>query len=131
MNEELDSQLSAMFDDELPAAECELLARRLSRDRVLQARWGRYAAIGAAVRGDVRLGGMVARGVSAALASEPVLSDSRTIAVLPIGRERPRWWRPIPTTAGPALAAAPWIAPWRSSIRLMSGCAPRRLNGGC
>ena len=26
MNEELDSQLSAMFDDELPAAECELLA---------------------------------------------------------------------------------------------------------
>jgi len=25
MNEELDSQLSAMFDDELPAAECELL----------------------------------------------------------------------------------------------------------
>jgi hypothetical protein len=32
MNEELDSQLSAMFDDELPAAECELLARRLSRD---------------------------------------------------------------------------------------------------
>ena len=33
MNEELDSQLSAMFDNELPAAECELLARRLSRDR--------------------------------------------------------------------------------------------------
>ena len=26
MNEELDSQLSAMFDDELPPAECELLA---------------------------------------------------------------------------------------------------------
>ena len=31
MNEELDSQLSAMFDDELPQAECELLALRLSR----------------------------------------------------------------------------------------------------
>jgi sigma-E factor negative regulatory protein RseA len=103
MNEELDSQLSAMFDDELPAAECELLARRLSRDRVLQARWGRYAAIGAAVRGDVRLGGMVARGVSAALASEAVLSDSRAIAVLPIGQELPRWWRPI---AGIAVAAS-------------------------
>ena len=103
MNEELDSQLSAMFDDELPAAECELLARRLSRDRVLQARWGRYAAIGAAVRGDVRLGGMVARGVSAALASEPVLSDSPAIAVPPIGRELPRWWRPI---AGVAVAAS-------------------------
>jgi negative regulator of sigma E activity len=57
MNEELDSQLSAMFDDQLPQGECELLARRLSRDAVLQARWDRYAAIGAAVRGgDVRLG---------------------------------------------------------------------------
>ena len=29
MNEELDSQLSAMFDNELPEGECELLARRL------------------------------------------------------------------------------------------------------
>ena len=37
MNEELDSQLSAMFDDELPPAECELLARRLSRDDALKA----------------------------------------------------------------------------------------------
>ena len=36
MNEMLDSQLSAMFDDELPAEECELVARRLSRDEALQ-----------------------------------------------------------------------------------------------
>ena len=46
MNEELDSQLSAMFDDELPEAECELLARRLSRDEALKARWRRYAVDG-------------------------------------------------------------------------------------
>ena len=45
MNEELDSQLSAMFDDELPTVECELLARRLSRDEALKARWGRYAVV--------------------------------------------------------------------------------------
>ena len=71
MNEELDSQLSAMFDNELPAAECELLARRLSRDRLLQARWGRYAAIGAAMRGEGRSAACtVARGVSGALAAE-------------------------------------------------------------
>ena len=50
MNEELDSQLSAMFDNELPAAECELLARRLSRDEDLKARWSRYAAVGATIR---------------------------------------------------------------------------------
>ncbi len=52
MNEELDSQLSAMFDNELPAAECELLARRLSRDGDLKARWGRYAVIGAVIRAE-------------------------------------------------------------------------------
>jgi len=52
MNEELDSQLSAMFDDELPEAECQLLARRLSRDDLLKARWRRYAVIGAAVRSE-------------------------------------------------------------------------------
>ena len=52
MNEELDSQLSAMFDDELQSEECELLARRLSRDEQLKARWGRYAVIGAAIRAE-------------------------------------------------------------------------------
>ena len=40
MNEELDSQLSAMFDGELPAAECELLARRLARDEQLRGALG-------------------------------------------------------------------------------------------
>lgn len=46
------SQLSAMFDGELPPAECELLARRLSRDEALRRQWGSYALIGAAVRGE-------------------------------------------------------------------------------
>ena len=76
MNEELDSQLSAMFDDELPAAECELLARRLSRDDQLKARWGRYAVIGAAIRVErgVRLNAALASKVSAAISSEPSLA---------------------------------------------------------
>jgi hypothetical protein len=55
------------------------------------------------VRGDVRLGAMVAQGVSSALASEAVLSDSRAMAVRPIGQELPRWWRPV---AGVAVAAS-------------------------
>jgi negative regulator of sigma E activity len=71
-NEELDSQLSAMFDDELPATECELLARRLARDEQLRGRWGRYAAIGACIRGEhgVRLSTPLASKVSAALTQE-------------------------------------------------------------
>jgi sigma-E factor negative regulatory protein RseA len=103
MNEELDSQLSAMFDDELPQGECELLARRLSRDAALQARWGRYAAIGASVRGgDVRLGCRVAQKVTVALAAEaPLAQSGRMVAYH--GRATPRWWRPL---AGAAVAAS-------------------------
>ena len=48
--DEVESQLSAMFDGELPPAECELLSRRIDRDENLRARWSRYALIGAAMR---------------------------------------------------------------------------------
>src|SRR5688500_13551302 len=76
MNEELDSQLSAMFDDELPEQQCELLAKRLARDEALKARWGRYAAIGSAIRSErgIRLDGSLAQRVSAAIATEAPLS---------------------------------------------------------
>jgi negative regulator of sigma E activity len=79
-NEELDSQLSAMFDDELPAAECELFARRLSRDEALKARWGRYAVIGAVIRAErgVVLQSSVAGRVNAALSREPLLAAGAT-----------------------------------------------------
>ncbi|HEV7985545.1 MAG TPA: sigma-E factor negative regulatory protein [Steroidobacteraceae bacterium] len=50
--DEVESQLSAMFDGELPAAECELLSRRIDRDENLRARWSRYALIGAAMRSE-------------------------------------------------------------------------------
>jgi sigma-E factor negative regulatory protein RseA len=71
-NEELESQLSAMFDDELPASQCELLARRLARDEQLRGRWGRYAAIGACIRGEhgVKLETVLASKVSAAIKQE-------------------------------------------------------------
>jgi sigma-E factor negative regulatory protein RseA len=50
--EQVESQLSAMFDGELPAAECELLSRRIDRDENLRARWSRYVLIGAAMRSE-------------------------------------------------------------------------------
>jgi sigma-E factor negative regulatory protein RseA len=69
IQDELESQLSAMFDGESPATECELLARRIDRDENLRARWSRYALIGAAMRSEpvatARSG--FARRVSAAL----------------------------------------------------------------
>lgn len=100
MKEELDSQLSAMFDDELPAEECELLARRLSRDTDLKARWGRYAVMGAAIRAErgVRLNAAVAGRVSAVLLAEPELGAPTVPA-----RSRLHWWQPV---AGAAVAAS-------------------------
>jgi len=67
---ELASQLSAMFDGELPAAECELLSRRLARDEQLRAVWSRYSVIGAALRAEpvAQVRPDFARRVSAALA---------------------------------------------------------------
>jgi len=74
---ERDSQLSAMFDGELSAAECELLARRLTRDDALRGQWSRYALIGAAVRAErgVRLDDRVARRVQTAVAVEVSYGD--------------------------------------------------------
>ena len=68
--DELASQLSAMFDGELPAAECELLSRRMARDEQLRAVWSRYSVIGAALRAEpvAEVRPDFARRVSAALA---------------------------------------------------------------
>ena len=68
--DELASQLSAMFDGELPAAECELLSRRLARDEQLRAVWSRYSVIGAVLRAEpvAQVRPDFARRVSAALA---------------------------------------------------------------
>src|SRR4051812_46827012 len=108
MNEELDSQLSAMFDDELPEDQCQLLARRLSRDDALKARWRRYAVVGAAIRAErqgtamsVRLDTNLAARVSGVISAEPALA---TEAVAQGGRRKVagvRWWQPV---AGGAIA---------------------------
>jgi|SRR6185312_6719892 len=104
MNEELDSQLSAMFDDELPEAECQLLARRLSRDDLLKARWRRYAVIGAAVRAEhgVRLETNLAARVSAAISAEPSLAGAAVAGKRAGAGGGLRWWQPV---AGGAIAA--------------------------
>jgi len=109
MNEELDSQLSAMFDDELAPAECELLARRLSRDEQLKARWGRYAVIGAAIRSErgVRLNAALAGRVSAVILAEPALAAAHGTH-----RAAVRWWQPLAGAAvavGVALVSVLWL----------------------
>ena len=110
MNEELDSQLSAMFDNELPAAECELLARRLSRDEDLKARWSAYAAIGATIRaeGGVRLNSNLAVRVNNAISTEPAVAVAKAIEPSRATSRRtvPRWLMPLGGVAVAASVAA-------------------------
>ena len=77
MNEqEHSSQLSALFDGELPAVQAELVIRRAMKDPQLRATWGRYALIGAAIRSEplavrTQLRDDVAARVSARLSADP------------------------------------------------------------
>lgn len=73
--EERDSQLSAMFDGELSPAECELVARRLSRDENLRRSWGHYALVGAVLRGEPTSARVAAR-VRVGLSSPAVMTST-------------------------------------------------------
>ena len=135
MNEELDSQLSAMFDDELPAVECELLARRLSRDEELRARWSRYAAIGATIRaeGGVRLNAELARRVSAAISTEPAVVAEPVLAPpRSPSRFRSRIWAPVggvAVAASVAAAAILWVRFESPQDGQLGARVPGTLNG--
>jgi len=142
MNEELDSQLSAMFDDELPEDQCLLLARRLSRDDALKARWRRYAVMGAAIRVErqgagmlaVRLDTNLAARVSAVISAEPALAAD---AVAQGGVSKVagmRWWQPIAggaIAAGVAALSVLWIraqAPIGGETLVADNAAPSAIS---
>jgi negative regulator of sigma E activity len=113
MSEERDSQLSAMFDGELPAGECELLARRLTRDEALRAQWSRYSMIGAALRAErgVALHDRVAWRVQSAIAQETTYGEGVADAATrgATGPAKPvssaRWQRLAWPAAGASIAA--------------------------
>ena len=101
MTEERDSQLSAMFDGELPGAECELLARRLTRDEALRGQWSRFSMIGAALRAErgVALHDRVALRVQSAIAKEATYGDGTVDAGATSSQ-------PVPVTAVALKAAS-------------------------
>lgn len=75
MNEqEQTSQLSALFDGELPPQQAEMVIRRAVRDPAMREHWQRYALIGACLRGEPLAGASrregLAERVRARLAAE-------------------------------------------------------------
>jgi negative regulator of sigma E activity len=128
-----------MYDGELSAAECELLARRLARDEGLRRQWAAYSLIGAAIRGEpmagqARGGGRdgFAERVAAAIArpdnaasgsvSSTDDADAATAALVARGPRLPRWAVPLSgvgVAAGVAAAAILWLrfdAPGAASV---------------
>ncbi len=100
MNDELKIQVSAFIDGELPAAEAELLTRRLGRDPELRQQAAEYLRIGRLLRGERSVPGSagLAGRIAAALDGEqPLAEDAASIAV------RSNWLRPA---AGVAVAAS-------------------------
>jgi hypothetical protein len=118
------SQLSAMFDDALPAAECELLARRVSGDPALQQQWGRYAMIGAALRGDPICARPAADGVAARVRAALAAEAPRTPTLVEPGRQR--WAKPLLAT-GIAAGVAALSLVWLQRMPIESGGAEPAL----
>ena len=101
MSDLLHEQLSALIDGELPAAETQLLLRRLEREGELRARLARYRVCGETLRGAerVRVRSDFALRVSAVLIEEP----SHVAAPIRPARTAVRVLKPV---AGLAVAAA-------------------------
>lgn len=144
MTEERDSQLSAMFDGELPGGECELLARRLAKDEALRAQWSRYSVIGAALRAErgVALHDRVAWRVQNALAQEAVYGEGASMDAVATARNPvlnpatrssrstgERWMRFARPVAGAGIAAGVaavsilWLRNQEVSTPLMANSA--------
>jgi len=88
------SQLSALFDGELPSQQADLVIRRALKDPAMRHRWERYALIGACVR------------------SEPLVAASADRACL---AER---------VAGRIAEEAEILAPWGTRVAAAAGAGP-------
>lgn len=108
--DERESQLSALYDGELPAVERELVARRLSRDAGLRETWGNYALIGAVMRGETLASKDLAPKVAVAVARLELAKADRELTDA----------APLPAEAAPRLPR--WAVP-ASGFGLAAGVA--------
>lgn len=91
-------QISAYVDGELPAAEAEMLTRRLAHDEALREQAGQYLAIGRLLRGESELAGAAGLRQRIAAAIETETMEDAGLPVAAAG-----WMRPA---AGVAIAAS-------------------------
>jgi negative regulator of sigma E activity len=128
MNEqERNSQVSALFDGELDAAQAGLVTRRLLKDPALRASWGRYAVIGASLRGEPlstghRGKGDIAARVRMAMERELPLAVADPVRMAEPPQRTVSTWRTA--ALGSALAAGVAMV----AIIVMRGQAPAPIG---
>jgi negative regulator of sigma E activity len=83
IEQEQNSQLSALFDGELPPQQAQMVIRRTLRDQAMRTSWERYSLIGACLRGEpITRHNSIADRVQASLAAERELN----VTSLPVRR---------------------------------------------
>lgn len=120
----INEQLSAWLDDELPAAELELLAARLAASPELRGRVARYSLVGSTLRGSQP--GVPSAGLAAMQVSARVSSALDEIAVPDAAPVRQRAYRLLPyaAAAGVALVAVALVPLLRPVTGPAAGSAP-------
>ncbi len=104
MTDQLNQQVSAFVDNELPEEECPLFVRHLCKDDALQSTVSRFALIGDAMRGellaaDVHLSQRIRAAISAESVDSAAASPTKASGW-------PRWMRPVSGVAVAATVAA-------------------------
>jgi len=121
MTDAIKEQLSACLDGELPAAELDLLLKRVERDPGLRDSIGRYALIGEALRNDRPV---VAKGLAAKVAA----ALEQEAAPRPAAKISPVWMKRLRPAAGIAVAAGVAAVAVLSVQRIGVPPAPLALN---
>ncbi len=103
MTDQLNQQVSAFVDNELPDEECPLFVRHLCKDEALQNTVSRFALIGDAMRGealaaDVQLSQRISEAISTESFESAVASSNSA--------KWPQWMRPVSGVAVAATVAA-------------------------
>lgn len=103
MTDQLQQQVSAFVDNELPEEECSLFIRRLCKDDGLKDTVNRFALIGDAMRGELLAADVhVSRHIRAAIAADA----ADAVATQSGNSSWPRWVRPVSGLAVAATVAA-------------------------
>ncbi len=130
MTDALNEQLSACLDGELPAAELDLLLKRVEREAELRAAIGRYSLIGEAMRAErpAVASRDFASKVMLAVAAEPIPEQAQKSAQKSTPTPNQKSARTVKRTAASAAAGTSRVSP--AALRYLRPAAGMAIAAG-